>query len=228
MNSAEHIISAYHSFIANRDFACIAAKASLYKNKIRSLVVPHMACPAHDEEILRFLYQFVDDYRRSRDLFYSATIIFEGPCNINENTFDEMFWQRLQSLANLDAKHYDYDNRVSSDPASAHFSFSLKGEAFFIIGLHGASSRRTRRFPYPAMVFNPHEQFEILRERNRYEPMKKVVRHRDIRYSGSINPMLDDFGFSSEVYQYSGRQYNDDWKCPFHSPHGKSENNPTT
>lgn len=33
-------------------------------------------------------------------------------------------------------------------------------------------------------------------------------------YSGSINPMLEDFGTSSEVYQYSGRKYDAEWRCP--------------
>jgi hypothetical protein len=41
------------------------------------------------------------------------------------------------------------------------------------------------------------------------------VRKRDIAYSGSINPMLNDFGNASEVYQYSGKQYTSDWVCPF-------------
>ena len=48
----------------------------------------------------------------------------------------------------------------------------------------------------------------------RYEKMKTIVRKRDIVYSGSVNPMLTDFGEASEVYQYSGRKYDSDWKCP--------------
>ena len=76
------------------------------------------------------------------------------------------------------------------------------------------SSRLARRFRYPTLVFNPHQQFEELRATAKYDMMKNVVRKRDVAYSGSINPMLQDFGESSEVYQYSGRKYDDTWQCP--------------
>jgi len=45
--------------------------------------------------------------------------------------------------------------------------------------------------------------------------MKNIVRKRDVALSGSINPMLQDFGAASEVYQYSGMQYDSTWQCPF-------------
>ena len=112
-----------------------------------------------------------------------------------------MLWQRLQALSDLDAQRHDYDKRVSADPFSPEFSFSIKGEAFYLIGLHTNSSRQARSFKYPTIVFNPHAQFEKLRETTKYANLKGVVRKRDITYSGSINPMLDDFGEASEVYQ---------------------------
>jgi FPC/CPF motif-containing protein YcgG len=181
-----------------------------------------MACPADDMNILQFLYIFVDHYRSSNELYQSATIIFEKPQDAAEEEFDNLLWQRLQALSDLDARQYAYDKRVSADPSSTHFSFSLKGEAFFIIGLHAKNSRPSRQFTYPALVFNPHQQFEILREGNHYEPMKHVVRKRDHEYSGSVNPMLADFGTSSEVYQYSGIRYDEKWKCPLQINHAKT------
>lgn len=184
-----------------------------------------MGCPADDPDTLRFLYSFIDQYRIAKDIYHSATVIFRGPDDMDEEKFDVFLWQRLQSLANIDAEKYLYDKRVSADPDSHHFSFSLMGEAFFIIGLHPKSSRLTRQFEYPALVFNPHEQFEILRERNHYESMKEIVRKRDLEFSGSINPMLDDFGSSSEVLQYSGRRYDKNWKCPLQLTHANIKYN---
>lgn len=228
MKSDVEIIESYHSFLRSSQFPCIAAKASLAKQQIHTIAVKHMGCQYEDAEVLDFLYQFVDDFRRSKNIYSSATVIYEQPLNLDEEQFDNLMWQRLQALVDLDSRHYAYDNRVSSDPGSSHFSFSLKGEAFFIIALHPNSSRKTRRFSYPALVFNPHEQFEVLRKENRYEAMKKIVRKRDLILSGSVNPMLDDFGNSSEVFQYSGRKYDADWQCPLHVNHGKFENNPAT
>jgi hypothetical protein len=134
----------------------------------------------------------------------------------------------LQALSNLDAKINAYDSRVSKNPVSSEFSFSIKGEAFYIIGLHPLSSRLSRQFKYPTLVFNPHDQFESLRQNGKYNSMKSVVRKRDVALSGTINPMLKDFGIVSEVFQYSGKQYEDSWKCPLKINHAESEHNSAT
>ena len=138
---------------------------------------------------------------------------------------DALLWQRLNVLQHLDAENYGYDNRVEKNPASAKFSFSIKEEAFYIIGLYAASSRQARQFKYPALVFNTHAQFEQLKTTNKYDKMKHAVRKRDIALSGSVNPMLQDFGESSEVFQYSGRKYDDNWKCPLKITHAATEHN---
>jgi FPC/CPF motif-containing protein YcgG len=93
--------------------------------------------------------------------------------------------------------------------------------------LHPNSSRTGRQFKYPALVFNPHKQFEQLKETHKYASLKKVVRKRDLSISGTVNPMLEDFGEASEVYQYSGRQYNQQWQCPLKIYHAKYANNST-
>jgi FPC/CPF motif-containing protein YcgG len=222
------VIEEYLSFISNPQFPCVAAKAAYAHQKIRCMVAANMLCPADDENILQFIYTFVDDYRKAKSLYHSATIIFSGPEIKNEEFFDNILWKRLQALSDLDALNYPYDKRVSADPASPLFSFSLKEEAFFVIALHPCSSRLSRRFKYPTLVFNPHDQFEILRSQHHYEHMKQTVRNRDLKLAGSINPMLDDYGSSSETLQYSGRQYNSDWKCPLQISHANTNDHPST
>jgi FPC/CPF motif-containing protein YcgG len=214
MESTETIISEYYSFLREKGFPCIAAKAALQRNQIHCMVATHMACPADDAAILTFLYDFIDTYRISKESYHSAAVIFKAPEAIDQTTFDMLLWQRLKALRSLDLQQYRHDPRVDSDPMSSHYSFSLKSEAFFIIGLHPGSQRRSRRFQYAALVFNPHAEFEKLRMSNRYANMKNAVRKRDVRYSGSVNPMLADFGDASEVYQYSGIEYQSDWICP--------------
>ncbi|MGY2133220.1 guanitoxin biosynthesis heme-dependent pre-guanitoxin N-hydroxylase GntA [Hymenobacter sp. HD11105] len=217
------IIEEYFDFINNKEFPCVAAKTALTWKQLKCLVVDHMACPKDDQAILQFVYDFVEEYRQSTKLYHSVAIIFKGPEDPNEAQFEEFLWQRLQALSNLDAKQYGYDKRVVADPSSPDFSFSLKEEAFFIIGLHPGSSRLARRFKYPTLVFNAHAQFEQIREANRFDGLRNTIRTRDIAYSGSINPMLEDYGQSSEVYQYSGRVYDESWKCPFLSQHATTD-----
>jgi FPC/CPF motif-containing protein YcgG len=153
----------------------VSARAAVAREKISCLVVDHIACPKDDLSILHFLYHFVDAYRQFERCFSSAAIIFEGPLDITEELFDALLWKRLQALSNIDAANYAYDQRVDADPASPNFSFSIKEEAFFIIGMHPASSRAARRFMYPALVFNPHAQFEDLKQKNKYDTIRNIT-----------------------------------------------------
>lgn len=222
MLSDNEVINEYKSYIGNKSFACVAAKAALAKQQLHAMVVEHMACPVFDKSILDFLYAFVDAYRNSIVMYHSAAIIFKQPQQTSEAMFEELLWQRLQSLSDMDAQQYGYDKRVKSDPTSPDFSFSLKEEAFFIIGLHPNSSRQARQSQHPTIVFNPHKQFEQLRQTDKYRHLQHAVRKRDISLSGTINPMLQDFGEQSEVYQYSGRVYDGLWQCPLKIKHERA------
>jgi FPC/CPF motif-containing protein YcgG len=219
------IIERFYDFIKLKEYPCVAAKAAAAQNHISCMVARDMRSKDDDREILNFIYGFVDSYRSSSGIYHTAAVIFENPVDGNEDEFETVLWSKLQSLSDLDAQQYAYDERVSSDAQSPHFSFSLKQEAFFIVAMHPQSSRQARRFICPVLVFNPHQQFEQLRENNHFDHMKETVRHRDTLFSGSVNPMLEDFGMFSETKQYSGRTYDEHWKCPLQIKHGKSADN---
>lgn len=214
MRTDNSIIRAYLDHFATKGFPCVAAMAAVKRGQVSCIVADDMSCPAHDAEILQFLYRFVDRYRASGKRFNSAAVIFRGPEIRDEWAFDRLLWKRLNALADLDRENFAHDRRVDADPASSRFSFSIKEEAFFVIGLHPESQRRARTFHFPTLVFNPHQEFERLRKEKRYEQMKNIVRKRDKLYSGSVNPMLKEFGEASEVYQYSGIEYDPKWRCP--------------
>ena len=141
--------------------------------------------------------------------------IFERPRELDEMAFENLFWQQLRALHEVDAANFAWDPNVKSDPTDPHFSFSFAGQALYVIGLHANSSREARRFPWPAMVFNPHEQFERLRADGKWKRMQETIRRRDLELQGSINPMLSDFGEQSEARQYSGRAVEENWRAPF-------------
>lgn len=218
----------YLDHLKNKQFPCVAAREAAAREQVKCFIADNLACPKDDKAILAFLYSFIDELRSAGGFYHSAAIIFKSPDIYTEEMFDALLWRRLQSLADLDAVNYNYDNRVDADPSSAKFSFSIKEEAFYIIGLHGNSSRPARQFKYPVLVFNPHSQFEELRKTTSYEKMQKIVRKRDIAYSGSVNPMLEDFGKSSEVFQYSGKKYDKEWECPLKINHAAAKYNPST
>ena len=148
-------------------------------------------------------------------LFLSFVALFPDTPKLGEADFEAALWQRLQALHALDARDFAWDPSVSSDPASPRFSMSLGGRAFYVVGLHPGASRRARRFPFSALVFNLHSQFEALREDGRYDKLRAAITERDIAYSGSRNPMLKVHGEASEARQYSGRAVGAQWRCPF-------------
>lgn len=153
------------------------------------------------ESILDLMGDFVHSYR-STDKLHSFILGFPS---MTFQEFEKFFWKFLISLKFLD--HSPHDSRVDSDPFSPRFSYSLHSEGFFILLLHPDSPRLSRRTKFPAIVFNPHQQFEDLRDKNIFYKVRDIIRKRDLELQGNANPMLHDFGVSSEIFQYTGKKY---------------------
>ncbi len=156
---------------------------------------------------------YVDHQDVSSKTFETFIAVFRKDQFLNEMDFEEGLWKLLYDLHKMD--DLPWDEKTSSDVTSKHFSYSLHGTSFYIVGLHPMSSRFARKAPYTTIVFNLHHQFEKLREINRYDRVRDLIRRRDRAYQGYINPMMEDFGSSSEAKQYSGRKVDDQWKCPY-------------
>lgn len=206
-------------WIADPAFPCVGAKSALARGRLQVMAAHSIESGWDDLRIHRELLDWVDDYRRDPADFRSLVVIFEGPRDFDERSFEQRMWERLQSFADKD--HWlgqPYDGRVNPDAENPHFSLSFGGEAFFVVGLHPHASRPARRFQYPALVFNLHDQFERLRNQGKYETMRETILARDEKLAGSINPMLARHGEHSEARQYSGRKVEENWRCPFHDP----------
>ena len=198
------------------DFPCVGAKAALAKGTLEVLACDNIDSAWDDLRIHDRLMHFAWEYAQDKTLFRSFAVIFEGPGDLTETEFERALWQRAQSLSDKDVwRGQPYDEAVSPDPTNPHFSLSFGGEAFFIVGLHPNASRPARRFGRPAMVFNLHDQFELLRADGRYEGLREKILVRDEALAGTRNPMLARHGESSEARQYSGRAVDPAWQCPF-------------
>lgn len=207
----------FRAYIAAREFPCVAAKSALARRTLRTLVVRDLAGSLDDALIYRTVSAFAADYRRRPGPFQSLAVICRNPARQEEADFERILWRRLQALSDIDVAACRLaDARVSADPADANFSFSLAGEAFFIVSMHPGASRMSRRFETSVIIFNPHEQFERLRDQDRYEPLRAAIVERDIALQGYPNPELTRFGENSEARQYSGAHHGDNWACPFH------------
>ena len=194
-------------FIQQSSFPCIMAKAVAQKGHLVIHETRHLETSESISAIQSKLYAFIDHFRQNQHKLSSFILIIKDHRLEKFNQFENKFYQFLKLLNQKDKLLYPPDPRVASIPQDNNFSYSIKSEAFFLVALHPESPRWSRRFRYPGIVFNPHVQFEKLREKNLFDKIKKAIRKRDMLLQGSVNPMLNDFGERSEVFQYLGRPY---------------------
>lgn len=206
----------FADFISAPAFPCVGAKAAFNRDGMRFVVARDFASAWDDLRIMSALLDVAHGYRADPQLFRSLVVLFERGAPRDEAGFEQLLWQRLQSLSDKD----DWlgqapDPRVAHDPDDPHFAMSFGGEGFFVVGLHPRSSRPARRFAKPALVFNLHDQFEQLRALGRYNPLRDAIIGRDVALAGAPNPMLASHGTVSSARQYSGRAVGDGWRCPY-------------
>lgn len=204
----------FEQFILESDHPCLMAQTVFKSNNLILKEYGELGDEEHAEELLLDLNEYVARYNFETNDFYTFIAVFHGQQDFSEKEFEKRLWQELQNLHTVDP--HNWDQAVSDDPESEHFSFSLCGKAFYVVGMHPNSSRLARQSPKVTMVFNLHWQFEKLREMGAYDTIRDKIRDRDKALQGSNNPMLENFGAKSEARQYSGRAVSDSWKCPFH------------
>lgn len=215
-DTAHPLAERFREFIRHRPFPCVGAKSALSRGGMTVIVAKGVDAASDDARIYAALLAFICRYRQAPDLFRSFAVVFSGEAPGTEDEFEAALWARLQSLADRDGRlRQPHDPRVAEDPEDPHFSVSLGGEGFFIVGLHPAASRPARRFAAPALVFNLHDQFQRLRAEGRYDRLRDSIVARDEAFAGSPNPMLAQHGEQSAARQFSGRAVPDDWACPF-------------
>ena len=212
----DSIEAAFKAFIEAADFPCVGAKSASARGNLTMVNARDLRSGWNDLEIHERLLDWAAAHGEDDGALHSFAVLFSGPDDLGEDEFERLMWERIQSFADKDAwLGQRYAKSVSRDPQDPHFALSFGEKAFFAVGLHPHSSRPARRFSHPAIVFNPHDQFERLRKQNRYGRMRKAIMARDAKLAGSTNPMLADHGEASAAPQYSGRQVGGDWKCPF-------------
>lgn len=212
----EKITAELKAFVASPEFPCVGAKAALRRHQLDVLVASDIRRSAFDRMITERLQEFAVRHDVDEKMFVSQAIIYRNDRDLSETDFETFLWQRLSAFHAIDVERYRWDPNVDSDPASPHFSLSIGGKGFFVVGLHPRASRLARRFKYPTLVFNLHAQFEKLRAEGRYETIRQKTIERDVVLQGTPNPMLARHGNGPAAAQYSGRHVGKNWKCPFH------------
>ncbi|XAS77122.1 guanitoxin biosynthesis heme-dependent pre-guanitoxin N-hydroxylase GntA [Dermatophilaceae bacterium Sec6.4] len=204
-----------NEMVTHPDYPCLGARSVFRRDGAQIVVLEEMSERAELGELAQQLEQFAAA-TDPQGPFASLIAVFRSPTTATEAQFEALLWTVLQGLHDDD--EHPWAPGVSPDPSDPHFAFSHAGTAFFIVGLHPGASRIARRAPLPTLVFNLHEQFELLREQGGFDRMRNAIRTRDERLQGDTNPMAADHGGASEARQYSGRAVSDAWSPSFR-PH---------
>ena len=216
----------FRDYINDKSFPCVGAKSSLAQSNLDFYFAESILDSAYDNNLYSSLKNFGQKLDLNGIALQSYVLIFSDEQPFSEKDFESLLWKKLQSLHDIDiAKGVDWSEDCESLPESSKFSMSVAGYSFFIIGIHSGASRSARKFKYPVMVFNSHAQFETLRKNGKYKKLQKVIRKKDLEINDSINPMVKNFGDSSEANQYSGRYVDDNWKCPLKIKSNNNANN---
>jgi FPC/CPF motif-containing protein YcgG len=207
---------ALRAVLHDPDFPCVGAKSVVNQASYRFGLYQRLADPESTAGLAYDLFEFVQERPQIEGEFTSYIACFLEPKVRTPKRFEQLLWRQLRALHEADMAHFRWNDAVSADTDDPAFSFSLANNAFFVVGLSPASTRWARQFPWPTLVFNDHDQFELLREQERFDRLRDVIRERDSKLHGVANPMLGDYGSHSEARQYSGRQVGSDWRCPVH------------
>jgi FPC/CPF motif-containing protein YcgG len=206
----------FRSFVTNDRFSCVGAKAAVLSGGYRFGMYDGFPSGSGTAGLARDLAAFVAELPHI-DARYKSFVAAFDDVSFDERTFERRLWEQLRMLHDADRAYFDWNGSVSNDPADPNFAFSVANHPFFIVGMHPAASRLSRRFAMPALVFNSHEQFRELKASGHFARIARSVRERELALQGSLNPNLTDFGAASEARQYSGRAVEDGWECPFHA-----------
>ncbi|MFZ1664392.1 MAG: guanitoxin biosynthesis heme-dependent pre-guanitoxin N-hydroxylase GntA [Flavobacteriales bacterium] len=212
----EGVLAVIEAKVLGPQYPCLGARSAVRRGRVTVGAFGELGSAAAARDLVMHLTQFAEDVDLDAG-FASLAAAFRGPVIGDERQFERLLWRQLQRVHDRDDQ--PWSSGVSPDPSSGHFGFSVGGRAYFVIGMHPRASRLARRTPFPILVFNLHEQFEMLRRAGQFEPMRDAIRRRDQRLQGDLNPMVDDHGRSSEARQYSGRDVGPGWAPDFRQRH---------
>jgi FPC/CPF motif-containing protein YcgG len=205
------------TFILQKNYPCVAAIQSVVRNDYVIGTYGQFGTGTHWHKLRTDLLNFLklQSSTQSRYMSFWGVFTASNQTPDNELDFENKFWRELSLLSSEEERAVDWGNINSSDPNDPSFCLSLNGVKLFVVGLHPDSSRFARRFSRPAMVFNAFSQFEVFEEDGTYAAMVKNIRQNELKFQGSINPMVLAHGDAWESIQYSGRENPESWKCPF-------------
>lgn len=214
MERAKSAETEIKQLLMQKNYPCVAALKSYHNDEYFVGFYQKFGSGESWKDLRQDLLFFLKEQRKSSSIYLSFWAIFEDD-DLSEEDFESGLWKELSHLTSLEDRDEDWKSKFSSEPQDPNFRFCMDGSEFFVVGLHSASSRTSRRFSKPTLIFNVFEQFEELKKIGQFDAMVETNRKRDVKFQGSVNPMALEHGEQWESIQFSGKNNSREWKCPF-------------
>lgn len=185
---AQFVHNQLRALILDTNYPCVGARAAFNQGAYRFSMYLDMASPEATAGLCVDLRAFVAEQPRMDSPFTTFVASFTGPHPKDWKQFNFRVCRQLQALHDVDP--HECNPSTCPDPEDLRASFRFAEQAFFLIGFHAASTRWSRRFAWPTLVFNARHQFERLHEENKLERFQQIIRTRDRALQGSIDPTL--------------------------------------
>lgn len=168
--------------ITQKNYPCVAAIKSFFSQEYDVGVYKNFGKGDSGKNLRQDLGKFVETLKTSQSPYYTFWAIFpDEHYEKSEQAFEKDMWEELSHTTREELKALDWQV-ANADPNDKNFGFHLFGENFFVVGLHPQSSRKSRVFPWPTLIFNVFSQFQTLQKQGIYAPMVETNRQRDIKY----------------------------------------------
>ena len=204
----------FKTLVSQKDYPCVAALRSYHKDDYQVGFYGNFGTCGEWRNLRNDLLFFLQEQKKTKSIYLSFFAVFKES-TLNEDEFEQAMWKELSYLTSEEDRQTDWAEGAMKDPLNPGFRFSLGGSEFFVVGLHPQSSRKARQFSRPILIFNIFDQFEQLKKLGQYDSMVALNRARDLRFQGSVNPMVETYGEDWESIQFSGKANPKTWKCPF-------------
>lgn len=126
--------SLFRDFIIEKKHPCIMAQSVFTQDNVDFHTYQNFGSRETAQKIMADLKTYLKKFDFGSNDFFTFIAIFEGEQGFSETDFETKLWEQLQFLHDED--DVPWNSEVSKNPESDDFSFSLAGEAFYIVGMH--------------------------------------------------------------------------------------------
>lgn len=210
--SAEYLVAheQFRGMMLNESFACIGGASAVRRGNYQFALLPELASEEAIVECCDALRKFVSKFPAASHPVAVFVAAFRGPLCENESDFESRLWDQLQGMHDSHGQRAWFSADDSLADRDDELGFIFDDRNFFVVGMHPAASRWSRRYAWPTLVFNALSHAEHATRLGQFDRMRDRIRSRDQRLQGSLNPTVSE----PQVAQFSGRDVGPDWQCP--------------